>query len=291
MVSTRRTKRTSPAKRTSPVQAFPDIQHNLNKAKYTKDHKQRAKKILNMLASRDSPACVNGWQLKRLLGVGTVGTVFMSCQSASKCAAMKIQVLKDADDLQSFTDELAKQTLFGKHAPQIYSSCIAEQKGTRYGIIVMEQLGMELDKYLASEVLSDAEIRKVGDGITTILKYCKKENITHGDLALFNIAFNSKGKLVFLDFDRAYRGFVPKVDFWRLFIELFPETQSSPTQKLHNEALFANCERLRASLPDWAKALGLTRGVNYKLAPTKADELWVDTYQDYCKRAKVKCLE
>ena len=247
-------------------------------------HTKRAMSIINMLNTK--PVCINQWVPTTILGVGTVGTVFLSCKknNTKTCAAMKIQLIENKDDETLFKEEIKKQKSFKPYAPTVYDTCIILDKNeTKYGIIIMETLGTELDSYLTKK-LTTTKLLKVVDDITEILVFCKKNKLTHGDLALFNIAFNSKNNLVFLDFDRASNKFYPLVDYLRLHIEMFVKTQSKGTKKLNND----NLKFLQKHLWRWAEALDLQVP---KLTANEMDEFWVREYSKYCVAAGVKCLE
>lgn len=294
VVSTRRVVRNSPGSPVPKTQTknpmprktnkYSQIRKNIKSRKVPKARISRAERILDML---DETPCIRGWDINKVLGIGTVGTVFLACQktNSSKCAAMKVQVLANQQDRKSFQEELEKQEKFNPYAPKLYEKCIAtDTKGGLFGIIVMEPLGLELDAYLSSKRSTD-ELNMVGRSIETILRFCHSKKITHGDLALFNIAFNSQNKLVFLDFDRASsHGYHPEVDFWRLFIELFESTRSNGTKPIHG----SNTEYLKRFLPDWAMALGVAY---VPMTPEQGEEVWVEAYTKFCKAENVKCLE
>lgn len=296
MVATRRTRtnataspqQNAPLKRKrvskSPANHFANIRKNLKSRKLPKSRITRAELILDMI---DKVPCIRGWDVKKILGVGTVGTVFLSCEkkNSSRCAAMKVQVLANKKNTDSFHEELAKQAKFAPYAPRVYEKCIAtDEKGHVFGIIIMEPLGLELDGYLSVKRTQD-ELDMIGGSIERILRFCHEKKITHGDLALFNIAFNSDNKLVFLDFDRASsRGYHPDVDFWRLFIELFESTRSNGTKPI----VESNMKHLMRFLPLWANALG----VSYVLvSPEQGEQIWIAAYEKFCRAENVKCLD
>ena len=248
-------------------------------------HTKRTMDIIHMLQTK--PVCINQWVPMSILGVGTVGTVFLSCRKTNNknCAAMKIQLIENKNDEKLFLEEIKKQKHFEKYAPTVYDTCIINDNNkTRYGIIIMETLGMELDLYLTKK-LTNTQLTKVVDDITNILHFCKQNKLTHGDLALFNIAFNSKNNLVFLDFDRASSKFYPLVDYLRLHIEMFVSTQSNGTKKIHKDNLIF----IRKHLSKWANALDVQ--VPSQLTAKAADALWIQEYTKYSKAEGIKCLE
>jgi serine/threonine protein kinase len=198
---------------------------------------------------------------------------------------MKVQVLTNKSEMRSFEQELDRQESFGEFAPKVFERCVTkDDRGREYGIIVMERLGDEIDAYLMKQ-RTKQELDFLANGIVKILEFCRHKGITHGDLALFNIAFNSRGQVVFLDFDRAAPRFHPDVDFWRLYIEMFVSTQSNGTKKIHPK----NLAYLKTALPHWAHALGLT-GIP-KVTTARAEDIWTQAYTRYCKAEKIKCLE
>lgn len=225
----------------------------------------------------------------RLLGVGTVGTVYLLCMAPDACHAVKLQLITTPLALATFKREAETQRLFYPAAPKVHRWCAEEiaSENLVLGVIAMDTIASELDSYLQTR-RSAEEMDNIVEGVTAIVASIGKRRYTHGDLALFNIAINSSGNIVLIDFDRASTDsfvFAPSVDWLRLIVECFPATQSKNTKKLDpNNLRFLQ----EVAVPIWAKMAGLDlRRYN---TIDKIDELWVDEYEKYCRKAKVLCL-
>lgn len=242
------------------------------------NHDARTQQVLT--AVHQFP-CIQGWKVGNVLGVGTVGTVFLACKN-KKCAALKVQVLRNKSDKQSYATELLNQKAFEPFAPKVYCDCTIQVDGVTYGVIVMELLGDELDKFLTKK-RSAAIMAGIGNRIVEIITFMRNKKFTHGDTALFNLAFTQQGSLVMLDFDRAsttvYR---PAVDALRLQVETSRSTQSANTKPIHKENLAA----LKRFTTAWHAAAGTLPVVGV----SKADEAWLRAYESYCRAAGIKCL-
>lgn len=247
------------------------------------EHKERTALILERLHVFP---CIRQWQIGHVLGVGTVGTVILACKKKNKhCAAMKIQVLHNKTERHSFETELKNQQAFLPYAPKIYDHCLYsdKQSGVEFGILIMELLDEELDRYLTQK-RSKEEIAAIGERIKDMLLFMKQKGYTHGDLALFNLAFVKNGPLVMLDFDRASTSvYAPAVDTLRLQTEMTKSTQSANTKSI----LPAHLRDLKRFVPQWHKALGTAQPKTAK----DADRAWEEAYEVYCKEAHIKCLE
>ena len=165
------------------------------------------------------PSCMDDWKVGELLGEGTAGKVYR-VEKDGKMAAAKIQTLKSAKEVDRFKREVQNQKAFGRYAPEIYLDCVEKRdKSTSIGVIIMELIDIELDTWL-STAQNEMELANLVQDISVIGKYCIKMKITHGDLALFNIARAKSGRWVFIDFDRASTSvFRPEVDILRLQLE------------------------------------------------------------------------
>jgi predicted Ser/Thr protein kinase len=242
---------------------------------------KRTEWILSLI---DGIPCIKGWSIGKLLGTGTVGTVFLVCTREKECAAMKIQLLSSKKATKQFEMEIKNQESVEDMAPRVLDTCIHKVGKVKLGVIIMERLGEELDSYLVPR-RSAQELKHIGEQIEDMLGYMKQKGFTHGDLALFNLAFllDDPTKLVMLDFDRASTTvYAPEVDSLRLQTELYKTTQSNGTKPIHKD----NMTRLRKFIPVWHKKVGtrVVKGVK------KADGAWIDAYESYCKEANVQCL-
>ena len=107
---------------------------------------------IHMLQTK--PVCINQWVPMSILGVGTVGTVFLSCRKTNNknCAAMKIQLIENKNDEKLFLEEIKKQKHFEKYAPTVYDTCIINDNNdkTRYGITDLYILALYLAYLLYS---------------------------------------------------------------------------------------------------------------------------------------------
>lgn len=246
-------------------------------------HANRTKQVMDII---DQFPCIKGWKVGKLLGVGTIGTVVMGCKKDGTCAAMKVQVITDDKEMESYRKELENQKAFASFAPEVYGDCIITVDDISYGVIVMQLLGDELDKYLMVE-RSPKIIDSIGKRISSMLEFMKTNEFTHADTCLYNIAYNGTGKdkqLVMLDFDRAStKVYAPEVDTLRLQVEMCRRTQSQNTKYIHPE----NLKALKKFVPDWHAAAGTEKhtGTWYEV-----DDAWVEAYEKYCRLAGIKCL-
>lgn len=228
------------------------------------------------------------YSVTKLLGKGTVGTVFLSCvkKKNSHCYAMKVQKIRNKEEERNFLAESSMQTLFDGIGPTLYESITITSRtsNTKYGVIIMDLLGDTLDVRLANPRLSVTDIDAIASQITGIFKELKRRRITHGDLALFNFAFDDGDNLKLVDFDRSSAQYHPMVDFLRVHLELFLSKLSIGTTRIPANVL----RRLRSNVPEWGYVL-----FNRETTIEKADvveQLWIEEYERYCKKAKVKCL-
>lgn len=243
-------------------------------------------KITRKGAKRDWPSCMDDWKIGELLGEGTVGKVYRVVRDKTAAAA-KIQILKNSIDVDRFKREVQNQKAFGRYAPEIYLDCVEKRdKNTSFGVIIMELIVTELDNWLTTPQDS-TELAKLVQDISSIGKYCIKHKLTHGDLALFNIADTHSGRWVFIDFDRASTTvFRPEVDIYRLQLEI----QSPPKDRSMNSKPLnsANVKWLRKhAIAPWQAAWQQPNAFNSSQVSVK----WENAYEDYCVAANIKCLE
>ena len=268
------------------------------------DKASRRNRILGVLGGMSKSACaetLGGWQPGELLGEGTVGTVWMACENSKnrRCGALKVQEIGSAEEEPRWRTEVDTQRRFAPFAPEVMSSCLLPNKASRqypkYGAIVMEIMQETLYERLGKR-LNKKQIDKIGGQILEICRFLASRGAaTHGDLALFNLAFDDSDDLKLIDFDRAYippsrgRGKVDatlsaEVDFYRLQMECYKSIQSHDERRVDMDASVLSA--LRKWVPRWAEAFGL--------APAKSGQaaldMWIAAYETYCKKAGVLCL-
>ena len=223
-------------------------------------------------------------QVLSVLGNGSSGTVFLVCEEG--CVAIKIQLLVTEKHMNAFTAEIENQRRFAPYAPQVLNACTEKVGQRKFGIIIMELLKTdgELDKYLEPKRSPD-ELHNVITGITEALAFAMQQRITHGDLALFNIAQKADGTWIFIDFDRSSTTvFAPHVDYLRLVTELYDIYRSTPTKEMHEDNIKY---LLKHAVPVWFSLYDYQGTSNIK----HIARMWEVEYEKYCKVAKVKCLD
>jgi hypothetical protein len=222
-----------------------------------------------------------------LLGVGTVGTVFLMCEKkdSSQCHAVKIQLLNSNIERRLFHLERANQFAFSPFAPTIFQHCVQKLPGGReVGVVSMQPIDTELDEYL-TKARTSAELRAVVSGITQALKFLVAQRLTHGDLALFNIAYGD-GKWQFIDFDRSStKIYAPAVDILRLISEWSVSSRSQGTKPIKR----SNVKFIKKhGLPAWS---ALFPEVRIPASVGDINMAWEDAYENYCRSAGVLCLD
>ena len=235
--------------------------------------------------------CLDEWNIKGVLGVGTVGTVLGACTKRGVCAAVKISRVTGGDDVNAALREVMLQKIAYPYAPKIYSHCFFEFARKKWSAIVMERIDGELDKYLTirrpRKELVDIE-KQLNSGI----KHLCKNNMTHGDLVYFNIAYKVQPKsgirVLFIDFDRATDQFCDsRLDVARLILELYPAAMT-PIMKAPDQ--YNQRVLLQLLLARHADKFTAKEFEQLKTAGG-AERLWTKTYNAYCRLAAVKCLE
>lgn len=232
----------------------------------------------------DWPTCLAKWQRGRILGRGTSGIVYAVTRDGLSAAA-KLQRLTTRAQVDKHERELRNQEAFSPHAPQLIFHCMERQGKHWQAAMVMEQIEVELDRWLSTK-RSPSELQDMVDQVAAIGRFCVQNKLTHGDLALFNVARSQTGRWMFIDFDRAStRVFRPDVDLLRLQMELLspPKYRSTNTQPLHA----SNVAWLRKhALPAWKTAWKQPNQFN---DPTTAKQ-WERSYEEYCHAAQIPCL-
>lgn len=228
----------------------------------------------------------------------------------SNCFAVKVQDLNSETDKTGFAREIACQKTAEDFAPRIISYCKEKKDNKTYGIIVMELFYQELDNYLANPKLENKDLDKVIDGIEKALLHLKGLKMTHGDLALFNIAVDQRGSIMMLDYDRASteeQNFSPAVDLFRICTECFKTCQSDGTNRGIPIATMRYLSQNGINRwlnvynqEEWeiiyeGNAPGITQPFKpatiHGMTAIKWDLAWSEAYQQYCTTAGVKCIE
>ena len=207
---------------------------------------------------------------------GTVGEVFSMTRHGTKYVA-KLQVLQSARDRLRFEREVEMQTKFARErlglVPIDYE--IVEQ----VGVLVMPFV-QTLNAYLHTK-RARSELERVVDELVALLLKMQDQELTHGDLAFFNV-FVDGSHLGTMDFDRASsRVFMPEVDVLRAATELTASTRSKGGLKMHA----ANNRFLSTKGLQRFKEVFSLEG-----SPSELDQQWENAYLNYCERAQVQCL-
>ena len=243
---------------------------------------RRAARIIDIAAELSCLSKYNFLKARnvRLLGIGTVGTVFLSC-GGNICVAVKIMEMVNKEELEEFHHEVMMQKQFHGIGPDLYNSCTLRKNGKIYGAIVMEKMFIELDSYL-SYPRKKKELISIGNQLTGIIANMTDKRITHGDLALFNISVTDDGIVKLIDFDRSSVNiFMPEVDVYRIIGEMYDPSSTKNTKKMPRK----NTDTLLQFSEKWLQAAGLET-----IDPKEAEDKWYDAYEIYCVKANIKCL-
>ena len=229
------------------------------------------------------PECLHDWQMIRELGRGTAGVVYLVEKDEVRAAA-KLQHLSSAKQKDKFTREVKNQIAFHPFAPRVLYHDLEKRDARNWvGVIVMELMEIELDSWLSKKRTVD-ELQDMTEQVAELGRFCMERRLTHGDLPLFNLARTPAGRWLAIDFDRSSTTvFRPDVDLYRLQMEILsaPKDRSLNTKPL--EASNVRWLRKNALVP-WEEAWGLR-------LPEDVSQAWEDAYEEYCRAAKVPCLE
>ena len=207
---------------------------------------------------------------------GTVGEVFSMTRQGRKYVA-KLQLLRTAQDLLGFEREVEMQTMFARE--RLGLRLIDHQMVGNVGVLVMPFV-QTLNAYLHTK-RTRLELDRVVDELVALLLHMQDCELTHGDLAFFNIYVDGY-HLGTMDFDRASsRVFMPEVDVLRAATELTASTRSKGGLKMHavnNKFLSTK------GLWKFKQVFGLEGSA------AELDQAWEKAYVNYCERAQVQCL-
>lgn len=260
----------------------------------------RILQIFGTMGKSDCAKVLAGWEPGELLGEGTVGTVWMACRKGRerrRCGALKVQEITSLEEERRWRAEVDTQRRFFPFAPEIMSSCMLGSRYPKYSAIVMEVMEETLYERLGKS-MSGSQVDEIGHQVLDICRFLAAGgSATHGDLALFNLAFDGQGRLKMIDFDRAYtpplRGRAKldaklsgHVDFYRLQLEFYKSTQSHDERQVKMPPKVLRAFRDRW-VPQWALAFQL----NPARTARDAEDAWLNAYARYCKLARVLCLE
>ena len=218
-----------------------------------------------------------------LLGEGSVGSVFKIQDDRGVSLAVKIRILENENDKESSKKEVENQKAFWPFAPKVFFFDIEIVNETRFSIFGMELIDKELDVYLSTP-RHLIQLELVVWQVKNLLKFLKRTRYTHGDGCLFNMAFNSDKKLIFIDFDQSSTKIhSPKLDLLRLFGEFFAAYRSTGTARLHPD----NVKYLRKyGFPKWQKVFPDI------IIPSKdayqLDHQWGFAYNDFVTKAGLR---
>lgn len=274
-----------------------DEKEEAEEQKKLQDRKKLFNQVQEALESLDDPKFKNFKLTNQFLGEGTVGSTFVSCSKMDgtkggkqNCQyAAKIQRISGRGQKKMFEKEVSNHNEFGKLVPNVHTHGILKHKRQIFGIIVMDKLSMMLDDYLSKE-RDETELKKVADQVFGIFSELDRKKFTHGDTALFNIAFDSSGKIVLFDLDRASTNpehFHKGLDFLRFRTELFKKTQSRGTKVTHRN----NLQTLRDLTSKWNVPAFYKNDTKKLATAEELDSRWCTMFDKYAKIAKVRGRE
>lgn len=252
----------------------------------------------------NNKGCLRGWEIKDLLGIGTVGTVLGICslRSSRECQAIKLQKVENRKQRETISRESRLQIMAAPHSPKVFNECFFYIGEQEWYAIIMEKLVGEMDAFLSQYQTNDV-LDDVANQIITILEYLRSIKLIHGDLVWFNIGYveskdNVSGiRLVLIDFDRAAENKgklaekvkdAEEVDVLRLIGELDPRFCVQPP--IMKKINLKNSKYLSEKLIEYAKQVYGGKFLEDDFRDT-VDDYWVDLYERYCVHAKIKCLE
>ena len=273
----------------------------VSKLKINKKEKDICQYLIDQI---NEEGCLEDWHITKLLGIGSVGTVFAVCEStcascAKICAAIKIQFIDNPTHEKTIKKESSFQKAAAPFAPKIIDECYFTIGRQKCYSIVMEKLDGEMDRWLM-ELKSKSILEDIAEQITSLLEYIRTKKLIHGDLVWFNLGYINDTtylsgiRVILLDFDRSSLKLntrFAKIDVLRLIMELYSSV-ATPVQKKINSNNSKHLKRMlisygRSKYGDIFNEIGGRGG----LTARDIEESWVDLYENYCKEAKVKCLE
>ena len=189
------------------------------------------------------------WTIRAFLAAGETGVVFTAQEVKEenvgfgrRQAVIKISKFTEDSSVEPETEHKIQEKFY-PFAPKIYMTRQFKDGEDTYVIIVMEKLGESLLDYLTKE-RSDEEIDKVIDDLKEYLIFAKRSKLTHGDLALFNLAFRrSNKKLIPFDFDRASSEYDKFIDVYFLIYNFCHVEGTVGHEKLFQKNLIENEEQ------------------------------------------------
>lgn len=178
--------------------------------------------------------CV-GWRIMTLIGVGEHSTVFeVACvdkMSAYNRSRGAVKITELVDGAHSFRNECIRQSAAAPYAPYIYH----ESTFRGINVCVMELMGETLSDFLARR-RNAYELEQVAEDITRFLQFYHEKRITHGDLALFNIARRvTSNSFIPIDFGYAEADaekYAPEVDVYRLIDAFFDPSSTQGSRAI-----------------------------------------------------------
>jgi thiamine kinase-like enzyme len=257
--------------------------NSLDKYQNKMNEKHRTEIIEKNLATFD---CLSSYMDKpEFIASGSIGSVFKIINTDGDFFAAKIEILSTPEDLQSWNAEVRNQKAFHPFSPKVYSVCTQNIGENKFGVIIMELVGAVLDKYLMDR-RSATDLDKIIEGISKCFHFMKEHKLTHGDLALFNIAFTLQGRLVLIDFDRASTTeYCPEVDILRLITEWFVSQRSKGTKTMCKE----NVSYIKThGISKWRSLYDVPDTlINVK----NLGQAWELMYKEYRAKVRAKGLE
>ena len=197
--------------------------------------KARVRRTMQNIDSLNEYLGSVGWHIVTLIGVGEHSTVFeavcVETIGTTNPGSSAVKVTELIDGASAFLDECVRQTEASPYAPYIY------HKATFRGIslCVMELMGDTLSNFLARR-RNVHELKQVAEDITEFLRFYHERKITHGDLALFNIARRiTTNSFIPIDFGYAETdpgNYAPEVDVYRLIDAFFDPTSTKGSRHI-----------------------------------------------------------
>jgi hypothetical protein len=231
-----------------------------------------------------SISCLGKYEYKGVLGQGSVGSVFLVVKNNVFYAA-KLELIETEEQEHSYQKEIKYQQAFAPFAPNIIAHCLDVFPLFKVGAVVMELVVSTLDAVLAKPLRTNRLLEIVHD-VKELLRFGQKNNLVHGDLALFNLGYVKREEglqLVFMDFDSSSSLFdlFPKLDSLRLILELYKDLRSEFTAKINkrNERFLQ-----QEAIAHWKQFGMLTKE---EIAVENIDQNWTVMFSAYCKEANV----
>ena len=151
---------------------------------------------------------LKGYQIKRWLGTGGAGEVYLAYQEATH-RPVAIKLLHDAPQSQRFQNEARIQaSLEHPHIARMYDFCVEPRRT----YLVMEYVdGVTLHQYIQQrKYLRDEEGLRFFGQVVSAVAYLHEAGVIHRDLKTDNVKITTQGDAKLLDFGIAKASFTPR---------------------------------------------------------------------------------